>query len=197
MQFTRRSLLSVALVGATAPAFAEPVDTRKTERSIGSPSAGKTVIECFSLTCPHCAAFTQGTLPELKARWIERGKVRWVFRDFPGDRAALQAAMVARYLPPERYEPFIDALFASQDRWVFATGGDPLDELWKTANRAGMARATFDQAVADIDLRDWIIRQAMDTESRWHVDATPSFVVDGKVFVGAMSADEFGAILAN
>jgi protein-disulfide isomerase len=197
MLLARRTLLSVALVGATVPAFAADFDTRETERGIGGMSADRTVIECFSLTCPHCAAFAKDTLPVLTAKWIEPGRVRWVFRDFPGDMAALQAAMVARYLPPERYEAFIDTLFAGQDRWVFATDSDPTDELWKIANRSGMARATFDEAVADTELRDWIVRQAMDAQTRWHIDATPSFVVDGKVFVGAMSADEFGAILAN
>ena len=70
-------------------------------------------------------------LPELKVRWIATGKLRWVFYDFPSDKAALQAAMVARHLPPERYERFIDTLFATQDRWVFGAGSVP-DALWAT-----------------------------------------------------------------
>jgi protein-disulfide isomerase len=197
MPFTRRTLLSVAALGAAAPAFPADVDTRETERSIGAIAAGKTVLECFSLTCPHCAAFAKDTLPVLKARWIETGRVRWVFRDFPGDMAALQGAMVARYLPEESYEAFIDTLFASQDRWVFAADSVPADELWRIANHAGMSRATFEAAVADTQLRAWIVRQAMDLQTRFHVDATPSFVVNDKAYVGAMSADEFGTILAS
>ena len=161
---------------------------------MGSPQAKLTAIECFSLTCPHCAAFALQSLPELKTKWIDTGKLRWVFYDFPTDIAALQAAMVARYLPPERYERFIDTLFADQDRWVFGAGSVP-DALWPLAGDAGMDRATFDRALADDGLRDWIVDRARDAQARWHVDATPSFVINGKHYAGAMSASEFAVIL--
>jgi protein-disulfide isomerase len=194
MPILRRTLLSVALTGAALPAVAATVDASRTERSLGSPGARQTVIECFSLTCPHCANFAQETLPDLKARWIAPGKLRWVFYDFPGDRAALQAAMVARSLPPDRYEQFIDVLLATQDRWAYASSSDA---LWQTAGQAGMDRTTFDQAIADTELRDWIVRRAMDAETRWHVAATPSFLVNGKLYEGDMSAAEFAGILAS
>jgi protein-disulfide isomerase len=191
MAILRRALLSIALA---SPAFAAPEDTARGERGIGSRQARLTSIECFSLTCPHCAAFALGALPELRAKWIAPGKLRWVFYDFPTDIAALQAAMVARYLPPERYERFIDTLFSAQDRWVFGAGSVP-DALWPLASDAGMDRATFDRALADTGLQDWIVGRARDAESRWHVDATPSFVINGKLYTGAMSANEFAIIL--
>ena len=67
--------------------------------------------------------------------------------------------MVARYLPVDRYEPFINALFATQNRWAFGRGNDPTEELWKIAGLAGMSRATFDKAIGDTGLRDWILQQ--------------------------------------
>ena len=161
---------------------------------MGSPQARSTAVECFSLTCPHCAAFARDSLPELKAKRIAPGKLRWVLYDFPSDKAALQAAMVARYLPPERYERFIDTLFANQDRWLFGAGSVP-DALWPLAADAGMDRTTFDRALADSKLQDWIVQRALDAEQRWHVDATPSFVINGKLYKGAMSAGEFAIIL--
>jgi protein-disulfide isomerase len=161
---------------------------------MGSPQAKLTAIECFSLTCPHCAAFALQSLPELKTKWIDTGKLRWVFYDFPTDIAALQAAMVARYLPPDRYDRFIDTLFADQDRWVFGAGSVP-DALWPLASDAGMDRTTFDRALADDGLRDWIVDRARDAQARWHVTATPSFVINGKLYAGAMSANEFAVIL--
>ena len=191
MVILRRTLLSVALA---SPAFAAPADASRTERSMGSPQARLTAIELFSLTCPHCAAFARESLPELKAKWIAPGKLRWVFYDFPTDKAALQAAMVARTLPPERYERFVDTLFATQDRWVFGAGSVP-DALWPLAGDAGMDRATFDRALSDAALQDWIVQRALDAESRWHVDATPSFVIAGKLYTGAMTAREFAIIL--
>ena len=193
MAIPRRTLLSVVLA---SPALADPADAVRAERSLGSPEARLSSIECFSLTCPHCADFALKSLPELKAKWIASGRLRWVFYDFPTDVAALQAAMVARYLPPEQYEPFIDTLFAQQDHWVFGAGSVP-DALWPLAKDAGMARPTFDRALADDGLRDWIVGRALDAQTRWHVDATPSFVINGKLYTGAMSASEFATILAS
>jgi len=197
MALTRRTLLGVVITATASPAVAQPLDMRKTERSIGSLTARKTVIECFSLTCPHCAGFALGTLVELKAKFIEPGKLRWVFYDFPTDMAALRAAMVARYLPLERYDAFLTTLFQSQDSWAYAGGEHPEDALWKLANAAGMDRDTFDQAIADTDLRNWIVARAMDAQTSWSVDATPSFVLDGKLYEGGMSTSEFAAILAH
>ena len=193
MVILRRSLLSVAMASS---AFAAPADASRAERGMGSPQARSTAVECFSLTCPHCAAFARDALPELKVTWIATGKLRWVFYDFPSDKAALQAAMVARHLPPERYERFIDTLFATQDRWVFGAGSVP-DALWPLAADAGMDRTTFDRALADTGLQDWIVQRAVDAESRWHVDATPSFVIKDKLYAGAMSAREFATILGS
>ena len=143
MAIFRRALLSVAFA---SPAIAAPADASRAERSLGSAKARLTAIECFSLTCPHCAALRAcEALPEIKAKWIAPGKLRWVFYDFPTDKAALQAAMVARYLPAERYERFINTLFENQDRWVFGAGS-VADALWPLANDAGMDRTAFDQA---------------------------------------------------
>jgi protein-disulfide isomerase len=163
---------------------------------MGSAGAPMVATEFFSLSCSHCAAFAREALPELKATWITPGRLRWIYHDFPTDLAALQAGAVARYLPLERYDRFIETLFAAQDRWAFGTG-NVTDALWKLAGEAGMSRATFDQAVADKELRDWIVAQETAAEQRWHVDATPSFVIKDKLYAGAMSAREFATILGS
>jgi protein-disulfide isomerase len=195
MSVYRRHLLSVVAAGVALPAVLGPrparaADPHETERDIGPVSAKTTVQEFFSLTCTHCAAFARETFAQIKSEMIDTGKVRWVFRDFPLDQVALQAAMVARYLPPDRYEPFIMALFANQDRWAFARGVNTTDELWKTAALAGMSRTTFDQAVADDSLKNWILQQQANDQKQWNIDATPSFVINGQKYSGEMS---FGA----
>jgi len=96
MPISRRTLLSVVALGATVPAVAWAVDAHQTDRTVGSPKAPRTAVEFFSLTCPHCAHFGLETFPELDAKWIQSGKLRWVFYDFPTDKLALTAAMVAR-----------------------------------------------------------------------------------------------------
>lgn len=170
---------------------AKAEDQRKTPRSLGDADAKVTVMEFFSLTCTHCAAFARETMPQIEKELITPGKVRFVYRDFPLDQVALAAATVARYLPPNRYYPFVNALFANQDRWAFARGVNSTDELWKMAALAGMSRPTFDQAVADTDLRDWILQQQQADRDQWKIDATPSFVINGQRYAGEMSFDAF------
>ena len=200
MPLNRRDLPALVCGGIASawlmravPALA--ASPEKSERSIGKPDAKVTVEEFFSLTCTHCAAFAHETMPQLKAALIDPGKVRWVFRDFPLDQVALTAAMVARHLPPDRYEPFINALFASQDRWAFARGVNSTEEIWKTAALAGMSRPTFDQAVGDDALRTWILQEQDAAQKRWNIDATPSFVINGQKYSGEMSFDAFKKLI--
>ena len=87
------------------------------------------------------------------------------------------------------------ALFANQDRWAFARGVNTTDELWKTAALAGMSRATFDQAVADDELRTWILQQQADDQNHWKIDSTPSFVINGQKYAGEMSFDAFRKLI--
>ncbi len=200
MPIHRRRLLSVVVTSLAVPAVlgarpAHAADPHEADREIGNADAKTTVQEFFSLTCTHCAAFARETFSQIKSELIDTGKLRWVFRDFPLDQVALEASMVARYLPPDRYEPFVMALFANQDRWAFARGVDTTDELWKTAALAGMSKTTFDQAIADNDLKTWILAQQADDQKKWGIDATPSFVVNGKMYSGEMSFDAFRKLI--
>jgi protein-disulfide isomerase len=195
-QFTPSPAARVVLAQGTAPAPAIPGgDPRTAERTLGSPTAKITVAEFFSLTCTHCAAFARGTMPEVEKDLIGPGKVRFVYHDFPLDQVALTAAMVARYLPPAQYYPFVSALFASQDRWAFARGINTTDEIWKLAALAGMSRSTFDQAIADTSLRNWILQQQQADQDRWKIDSTPSFVINGQKYSGEMGYDAFRKLL--
>jgi len=196
MPIERRYLLSLVALGVASPSLAWAADDpTRTERAIGNPDAKTTIIEFFSLTCSHCAAFSRGTMPEVKQKLVDTGKVRFVYQDFPLDQIALAAAMVARHLPPEKYEPFITALLATQDRWVFNRGANPAEELWKMAALAGMSRADFDKAIADNGLRDWILQQADAGQKRYGIDATPSFVINGQKHSGDMSFDSLRKLI--
>lgn len=199
MTISRRSLLTVvptgfALSALTATA-ARADDDPRAERFVGKPDAKVTVGEYFSLTCTHCAAFAQETYPEIKKNLLDTGAVKWVFHDYPLDQVALTASMVARYLPVDRYEPFILALFASQNRWAFTRGADTTEELWKVAGLAGMSRTTFDKAIGDTGLRDWIIQQQKADTDQWKIDSTPSFVINNQKYAGEMSYDAFRKLI--
>jgi protein-disulfide isomerase len=205
MTLARRFTLCGA--GATwlssiVPTLAQPAspldgeaDPRRAERAIGDPSAKVTVHEFFSLTCAHCAAFARTTMPSVEKDLIAPGIVRFVYHDHPLDQVALTAAMVSRYLPPAQYFLFIDALFAKQDHWAFARGINNTEEIWKFAGLAGMSHATFDQAVADADLRDWILEQQQSNRNRWKINATPTFVINDQKYAGELSYDAFRKLL--
>jgi protein-disulfide isomerase len=171
----RRTLLGAAALLPVGPALAQDADPRLGERGIGRAEAPVRVLEFFSLTCSHCAAFHRETYPQVKRDFVETGTVRLVWRDFPLDQLALTAAMVARSLPAERYEGFIGALLASQDRWAFARGADPLDELARMAALAGMGRPQYDQVRQDEALRRGILEQRLLAEREYSVQSTPSF----------------------
>ena len=209
MMLSRRSLLMLAIGAAAAgwparrgwfaPAASAQTATNEkdheAERSIGNPDAKVTVMEFFSLTCTHCASFSRETMPEIEKNLIQPGKARFVYRDFPLDQVALTAAMVARYLPPPQYYPFITALLSTQDRWAFARGVNSTEELWKIAALAGMSRETFDKAIADNALRTWILQQQQADQDRWKIDSTPSFVINGQKYSGEMSYDAFRKLI--
>ena len=108
------------------------------EMSIGDPSAPNVVVEYASMTCPHCADFHQKLFPELKTKYVDTGKVRFVFREFPLDRLVALASMVARCSGKDGYFPMVDTLFKSQESWAF--NEDPMPKLFDVAKQGGFLK---------------------------------------------------------
>lgn len=151
---TRRLFVSAVPSIALAP-FARAADAplpsgdpRLGPRVIGDPKAPVLVQEWFSFTCTHCAHFATEEFPQVREKLIDTGKIRYQFHDFCWDKVALTAAMVARSLPEDRYVPFLEALFSSQQQWAFAQEGDPLAKLRQVSALAGIPEARF-KAIAD------------------------------------------------
>ena len=182
----RRALLgAVAALGAVPTlARAQGADPRMAERALGKPDAKLTVQEWFSLTCTHCARFAMDVFPEVKAKLINTGRIRYVFKDFPLDQLALAGAMVARSLPADRYEPFVLALLSSQDRWAFAQNADPQVQLQQMAALAGMPKPAFQAAIGDEQLRHEILAEQDRGQSALKIDSTPTFVFGATVHAG-------------
>ena len=201
MLLARRTLLTAtaALAAAPvliAPAMAQGADPRMADRTLGQSSAPVTMQEWFSLTCTHCAAWSKEVFPEVKAKLIDTGKLFYIYRDFPLDQVALTAAMVARALPPERYEAFVSNLLATQDRWAFARDVDSNAELFKRAALAGMPRATFDATINDQGLRSAILAEQQSGVDKYKVDSTPTFIVGDKAHPGEQPYDAIAGFVA-
>jgi len=197
MPLSRRSLLLASAAASLSPAFASAAtDPAFGLRTLGDPKAKVHVVEYFSLTCTHCADFANETMPDVEKKLIAPGTVYWIFRDFPLDRVALTAAMVARSLPPERYAPFIFALFASQDRWAFAPNVNSTAELHKIAALDGMSDADFSAAISNTALQNFILTEQRHAEEKYHVDSTPTFIVNGQPHPGEMPYADFAKLIA-
>lgn len=192
MTLSRRNALAAFAGTALSPSLvrAQTADSR-TERSAGKADAKVVVQEWFSLTCSHCAEFHKSTYPQVKRELIDSGRVRLVWRDYPLDQVALTAALVARALPAERYEPFITTLLTTQDRWAFTRGVNSTEELAKIAALAGMPRQSFDIAIADTAMKQAILAAQDEAEKTLGVKSTPSFIFNGKLVAGAIRYPAF------
>jgi protein-disulfide isomerase len=185
-----------ATAPAPAPAQPAPAGPQFTARTLGLDNAPVKVHEYFSLTCTHCAHFANATMPQVKPNLVDTGKVQFIYHDFPLDQVALKAAQVARYLPAAEYYPFIEALFASQDDWAFQPGEDYHTSIFKYAALAGMDQATYEAAWNDTALGQFILNNQKQDETAYTISATPTFIINGKVYPGAMEYDDFAAKVA-
>lgn len=176
-----------------ATATASEADLKQGDRILGDPAAPVTVIEYASLTCPHCANFHTITLPKLEAEYIEAGQVKLVFRHFPLDQLALRAAGLAQCMPPERYFGFLGMLFESQSSW--ATAQDPLAALARLGRTAGLDDAEIQSCLSDDDKLDEIVSGRLEAEQAYSISSTPSFVIDGQKYSGALTMEQLQEII--
>ncbi len=187
-----------ATITAATPAAAPPTPAgpQYTARTLGLDSAPVKVHEYFSLTCTHCAHFANAVMPQVKPNLVDTGKVQFVYHDFPLDQVALKAAQVARHLPAAEYYPFVEALFASQDDWAFQPNEDYHASIFKYAALAGMDQAAYEAAWNDDALGQFILANQKADETTYNITATPTFIINGKTFPGAMEYEDFAAKVA-
>lgn len=178
--------------GAAVPAQAV-AETTPDDRVLGKADAPVTMIEYASLTCPHCAAFHEKTLPQIKAKYIDTGKVKLVFRDFPFDELGLRAAMTAHCLAPENYFGFLDVLFRSQDKWSRAA--NPMEALKQLARLAGMQGDAFDACQKNEAVANRVLQERIDAQNNFDVRATPTFIINGQKISGAQPFEKMAEII--
>jgi protein-disulfide isomerase len=160
---------------------------------LGNANAPITVIEYASMTCPHCAHFSETTFPELKKRYIDTGKVRFMLREFPLDQLAFAGFILARCAGPDKYYPLIETLFASQRDWVVQR---PLGPLSAIAKQAGLSQEAFEACLDNRPMIEGIEKVRSDAAQKLGVDSTPTFFINGKRVNGALSIEEMEAEFA-
>jgi len=169
------------------------IDEAKSEMTIGDKDAPVTMVEYSSLGCPHCAAFHKNTLPRIKTGYIDTGKVRLVFQDFPLGTPALAAAMISRCAGPKKFFGFIEILFRSQAQW--AKSPKPLEALTKIARFGGLSGADVDACLKYQPLLESIRQGALVAQETYKINSTPSFVVGTEIISGNQPFEEFKKVL--
>lgn len=159
---------------------------------LGAENAPITMIEYASMTCPHCAAFEVQTFPMLKEKYIDTGKLRYIMREYPLDRLAAAAFMLARCAGPDKYNPLIETLFQQQPKWAVR---EPLPPLLAIVRQAGFTQQTFDACINDQAMLKQIQEQRDRASQKFKVESTPTFFINGTKYTGAMSFDDLAKIL--
>ncbi len=159
--------------------------------SLGSDKAPVTIIEYASMTCPHCAHFSTTTFPELQKRYIDTGKVKFIFREFPLDALAAAGFMLARCAGNDKFMPIIETLFAKQPEWMVQKPVPPLMEI---AKQFGFTQQTFDACLANQKVLDGIQEVRDRAAKSLGVNSTPTFFVNGKKLVGDQSIDALAKV---
>jgi len=163
------------------------------EAVLGKKDAPVTIVEYASFTCPHCAQFHNSVLPAIKSEFIETGKVRLVYRDFPLDQMAFAASRVARCAGPDRYFPFVDAFFSSQSKW--AADANPMVALSRIARLGGMSQADFEGCLKKQDVANKVLAQRLDADKTYGVRSTPTIIINGDLYSGGLAVDQLRAVI--
>jgi protein-disulfide isomerase len=199
---TALSLTGLAVLAGLSPlrlisgAFAQSAtDVAKPQSlpdmALGPADAKVTITEYASMTCPHCAAFNDQVFPKIKAEFIDTGKVRYVFREFPLDIKAAAGSMLSRCIAngdANKYFAVTDLLFKSQSDWVMKNTTESLTRIGK---QAGLSQQQVEDCLKDQALLDKIAADQKYASDVLKVDSTPTFFVNGERIKGETSIEEF------
>ena len=170
-----------------------PAAVLPTDHVLGEAKAPITLIEYASFTCPHCAHFHTQVLPELKKKWIDTGKVKLIYRDFPLDQVAAKAAQIAECAGNDRYFGVIDLIFRGQPQW--AASQDPITDLAKPLRIAGLGENEIKACLAN-EAKAYVVVADYRGGETLGVNSTASLFINGTLYKGARSVEELDAAFA-
>jgi protein-disulfide isomerase len=161
------------------------------DMGLGPKDASVTIVEYASMTCPHCAAFNADVFPKIKSEYIDTGKIRYVFREFPLDIKAAAGSMLSRCIAKDdaaKYFAVTDMLFRQQNDWVMKNTTETLGRIGK---QAGLSQQAVESCLKDQALLDKIAADQKYASEVLKVDSTPTFFLNGEKIKGETSFEEF------
>ena len=163
------------------------IDIKPTDRIHGSPNAPITIVEYAYMTCIHCARFQREVMPQLVHDYVDTGKVKIVFRDFPLDGAARLGSALALCVPPDKYFSFLDLLFLNQKTWLADLNNDErvsadevVEGLVQMGRFAGFSREKVESCIGDQSVLAYIDQTQADAQAKYGVNSTPTFFINGE-----------------
>ena len=162
---------------------------------VGDKNAPVTIIEYASLSCSHCANFHNNTLEDLIKEYVDTGKARIVFRDFPFNYPALLGSMVLRCIPEDVRYDYMNALFQLQQKWVVRENAKSTQELYKIMQSGGMTKEEFETCTNNVELENTILQALIAAQNEFNIQSTPSFLINGNLVEGNKSIKEFRQII--
>ncbi|WP_321397648.1 DsbA family protein [Emcibacter sp.] len=182
---------------------------------LGDADAPVEVIEYASTTCPHCAHFSNEVWPDLEKKYVETGKVRYIFRHFMLNAIDMDASIISRCAAEKRYYPLLSLIFKKQNSWYQPkkyrelvdqygqeTGfkmfsSQTRDEVIKVARMAGVSQADADRCLADTAIRDYLINSYKEGIEKYEVNSTPTFIINGVKHEGGYNFEDFDKAISD
>lgn len=193
MKMIQKTLALAALVTTLAATPAAASSALK-DISLGKDTAPVTIIEYASFTCSHCSDFYIKVMSEIEKNYVETGKVRFIFRDFPTDAISLKASALSHCMPEAQYYPFVKLLFNNYSSWI--NSSKPVDTLINYAQMAGLEPEKARACVDDTKMMDALAERRTQADEKYGVNATPTLIInDGQEkVVGARTYNEYATI---
>ena len=157
------------------------------EKSLGKPDAPIKMIEFASLTCGHCARFHNEVMPAIKEKYINSGKIFFIYKDFPLDKFALKASIISRCSGNRNYFSFLDVFYKKQSSWTRSQ--DPFKSLLKIAKIGGLKDEEIKVCVGNKSIEDGLLKDRLQSSKKYDITATPTIYLNGKKYTGDLTLE--------
>ncbi len=166
---------------------------KATDIVMGKDTAPVVMVEYASLSCPHCGHFYNTVLPDLTTKYIDTGKVKLVYRDYPLNAPALKAAELVQCADPDRRHVFLKVLFNTQEKWAY--DANYKDVLANVAALGGIDKAKFEACMKDAVIEKAILASAKEAQDDYKVQSTPTFFINGKPSQGNHDVENMSKLI--
>jgi len=168
--------------------FSDDLKIENSFVTLGSNNASIEIKVYSSLTCPHCANFHAKIIPKIIKNYVESGKVKIIFFDFPLDQAAFNASKLVHCVDKEKNLKLLDLLYEKQNEWTIGSSIDEINNnLKKIVKSLGINSSQFDECLNNEVITDKILNARIDAHQKYSINSTPTIIINEKKFEDSVS----------